>query len=108
MIKVAVDCFGGDNSPAANVEGALSALEKNGGLYVILTGDEQKIRAELEGKSYDKDRLEIIHAPDVIDCDEKPTDAVRYKKDSSLMAAVDRLRTDDTVAGMVSVGSTGA
>lgn len=108
MIKVVVDCFGGDNSPKANVEGALEALSEYSKLYVILTGDEEKINAELQGKSYDKDRLQIIHAPSVIGCDEKPTDAIRQKRDSSMMAAIDLLRTDDTVAGMVSVGSTGA
>lgn len=108
MIKVALDCFGGDNSPKANVEGALAALDKNKELYIILTGDEANIRAELEGKAFDSDRLQIVHAPQVIGCDEKPTEAIRQKKDSSMMAAVDLLRTDDTVAGMVSVGSTGA
>ena len=108
MIKVVVDCFGGDNSPKANVEGALKALSKNKELYIILTGDEANIRAELEGKDFDADRLEIVHAPSVIGCDEKPTDAIRQKHDSSMMAAIDLLRTDDTVAGMVSVCSTGA
>ena len=108
MIKVALDCFGGDNSPKANVEGALAALDKNKELYIILTGDEANIRAELEGKNFDPDRLEIIHAPQVIGCDEKPTEAIRQKRDSSMMAAIDLLRTDETVAGMVSVGSTGA
>lgn len=108
MIKVAVDCFGGDNSPKANVDGALSALEKNKELYIILTGDEANIRAELEGKKFDENRLQIVHAPSVIGCDEKPTEAIRQKKDSSMMAAIDLLRTDETVSGMVSVGSTGA
>ena len=108
MVKVALDCFGGDNSPKANVEGALAALAKNKELYMILTGDEANLRAELEGKEYDKDRLEIIHAPQVIGCDEKPTDVIKQKRDSSMMAAIDLLRTDETVAGMVSVGSTGA
>lgn len=108
MIKVAVDCFGGDNSPRANVEGALAALAQNKELYIILTGDEANLRAELEGKEFDFERLQIIHAPSVIGCDEKPTDAIRQKRDSSMMAAIDLLRTDDTVAGMVSVGSTGA
>ena len=85
MIKVAVDCFGGDNSPKANVEGALSALSKNKDLYIILTGDEANLRAELQGKDFDADRLQIIHAPAVIGCDEKPTDAIRQKRDSSIL-----------------------
>ena len=108
MIKVVADCFGGDHSPGANVEGAVAALAKNKELYSRRTGDEANIRAELAGKKYDRDRLEIIHAPAVIGCDEKPTEVIKTKRDSSMMAAIDLLRTDETVAGMVSVGSTGA
>ncbi len=108
MIKIALDCFGGDNSPGANVKAALAALEKNSELYIILTGDEANLRAELENKSFDTDRLEIIHAPEVITGDDKPTEAIRQKKNSSMMAAIDLLRTDETVTGMVSVGATGA
>ena len=82
MIKIIVDCFGGDHSPRANVEGALAALAKNPDLYLILTGDEGILHKELEGKSYDAARLEIVHAPQVIGCDEKPTDVVRLKRNS--------------------------
>ena len=59
MIKIIVDCFGGDRSPDANVDGALSALRKFQDLYVILTGDENILRSKLEGKVYDFERLEI-------------------------------------------------
>ena len=108
MIKIAVDCFGGDRSPQANIDGSLAALEKNKELHLILTGDEQTIRDHLCDKKYDESRLEILHAPTVITPDEKPTDAIRLKRDSSMMAAVNLLRTDDSVSGMVSTGSTGA
>ena len=74
MIKLLVDCFGGDHSPQAPVAGALAALAKNPDLHLILTGDEAILRKELEGKAYDAARLEIVHAPEVIGCDEKPTD----------------------------------
>jgi len=108
MIKVAVDCFGGDHSPQANVDGALQALKDHDDLHVILTGDEALIRQALEDKDYDKDRLEIIHAPLVITGEDKPTDAIRLKRDSSMMSAVKLLREDDSVAGMVCTGATGA
>lgn len=108
MIRIVIDCFGGDNSPSANVEGALAALEKNGDLYVILSGDEAKIKECLDGKKYPADRVEILHAPTVIGCDEKPTEVIKTKKDSSMIAAAELLRTDESVTGMVSVGSTGA
>ena len=108
MVKLVLDCFGGDNSPGANVQGAVSALGKQKDLQLVLTGDEEKIKSELSKLSYDKDRLEIVNAPEVIGCDEKPTDAIRLKKESSMMKAVYLCRKDDSIDGMISVGSTGA
>ena len=108
MIKLIIDCFGGDHSPQAPVEGALAAMGKNPELYLILTGDESLLRKELEGNAYDASRLEIVHAPEVIGCDEKPTDVVRLKRNSSMMKAIMMLRDEDDIAGMVSTGSTGA
>jgi len=108
MIKIVVDCFGGDHCPEAPVGGALKALETFPDLYIILTGDETVLRRELEGKSYDSARLEIVHAPQVITCNDKPTDAVRLKRDSSMMKAIMMLRDRDDIAGLVSVGSTGS
>ena len=108
IIKIAVDCFGGDHSPSAQVEGSLDALSRFPDLHVILTGDEETLKKELEGKEYDASRLSILHAPDVVTCEDKPTDAIRLKRESSMMRAVKLLREDDDVAGMVSTGSTGA
>ena len=108
MLKVLIDCFGGDHSPEANVDGALTAMGWFGDLYVILTGDEAAIRRCLEGKTYDASRLEIVHAPEVISCDEKPIDAVRLKKESSMIKGIRLLRDRDDIAAMVSTGSTGA
>ena len=108
MIKIIVDCFGGDRSPRAQVEGSLAALAKNPDLYLILTGDEEVLKAELAGREYDVSRLEIVHAPEVIGCDEKPTDAIRLKRNSSMIKAMIMLRDEDDIAGMVSCGSTGA
>ena len=108
MIKILIDCFGGDHCPQAPVEGALAALRKNPDLYVMLCGDQEIIGRELEGKSYDTSRVEIVHAPEVIGCDEKPTDVVRLKRNSSMMKAIILLRDRDDIAAMVSTGSTGA
>ncbi len=108
MIKIAVDCFGGDHSPEAQVEGSLLALSQFPDLSLILAGDEEILRSHLVGKTYDEERLSILHAPEVVGCDEKPTDAIRLKKESSMMKTIRLLREDDTVAGIVSMGSTGA
>ena len=108
MIKIIVDCFGGDHSPQAQVDGALAALAANADLYLILTGDETLLKAALQGKSYDAARLEIVHAPEVIGCDEKPTDVIRLKRNSSMMKGIILLRDEDDIAALVSSGSTGA
>jgi len=108
MIKIIVDCFGGDHCPEAPVEAALSALRKMPDLYLMLAGDEAVLVNLLKGREYDPSRLEIIHAPEVIGCDEKPTDAVRLKRNSSMMKSIILLRDRDDIAGMVSTGSTGA
>ncbi len=108
MIKIIVDCFGGDRCPEAPIEGALAALAKTPDLHVILSGDKNVIGKHLEGREYDASRLEIMHAPEVIGCDEKPTDVVRLKRNSSMMKGIIELRDNDDVAALVSVGSTGA
>ena len=108
MVKIVLDCFGGDHCPQACVDGALAALCEMPALSLILTGDAQVLRQALEGRSYDASRLEIVHAPEVIGCDEKPTDAIRLKRNSSMIRAIRILRDEDGVDGMVSTGSTGA
>ena len=107
-MKILVDCFGGDHSPQANVEGALLALQDFADLSVVLTGDETILKNCLEGKQYDASRVEIVHAPEVIGGDEKPIDAVRLKKESSMIKAIRLLRDSDDYSAMVSTGSTGA
>ncbi len=108
MIRLILDCFGGDHSPDANIDGALAALEGIADLSLILSGDEEIIKAKLEGRKYDAARIEILHAPEVVSCDEKPTDAIRLKRESSMMKGIKLLREDDSIGGMVSMGSTGA
>ena len=108
MIKIIVDCFGGDHSPQAPVDGALAALAKNPDLPLLLTGGEATLKAALAGKAYDAARLEIVHAPEVIGCDEKPTDVIRLKRNSSMMKGIIMLRDEDDIAALVSTGSTGA
>lgn len=108
MIKIVVDCFGGDHSPEANIDGAVSALKHFPDLSLVLTGDEAAIRGHLSNCSYDASRLEVFNAPEVIGCDEKPTDAIRLKRESSMVRAIRLLRDDDSISGMVSIGSTGA
>ena len=82
MVKIIVDCFGGDHSPEANIDGAIAALRNFDDLHIILTGDEEVLKAKLAERSYPAGRIEIVHAPQVIDCNDRPTDAIRMKRDS--------------------------
>lgn len=107
MVKIAIDAFGGDNAPRAVVEGAIEALLDYDDIEIILCGKEDAIRKELEGSKYDERRLSVLHAPEVIDCHEQPTLAVKRKKDSSLVRAL-KLVADKEADCIVSAGSTGA
>ena len=64
-MRIAVDAFGGDNAPAAVVEGCIDALKKYPDMSVTLCGDEERIKAELEKYRYDVARVDILHAPDL-------------------------------------------
>ncbi len=109
MIKIVVDAMGGDNAPDEIVKGAVDSLKVKDGFKVVLTGDKERIEAVLAtcGK-YDENRIEVVHASEVITNDDIPTKAIKTKKDSSLVVAMNMLKTDDEVGALVSAGSTGA
>lgn len=85
---IAIDAMGGDFAPKAVAEGALLALEKTpADVKLCLYGDKEQIEACLQGQTYDKQRLDIVHCSEVISCEEAPAVAVRAKKDASLVRA---------------------
>ena len=108
MIKLVIDCMGGDNSPLVNVEGTIKALNEIKDLSVILCGKEEQIQDCLKKFSYDKERVEILDAKDEITCHDSPVEAIATKKESSLVKSLTLLKKDDSVQGLVSLGSTGA
>ena len=77
-------------------------------ISLVLTGKEDEIKRELELLGCDMSRVEIINAPEVITNDDVPTAAIRSKKNSSLVAALNALKEREDCLGMVSAGSTGA
>lgn len=107
-MKIVVDAFGGDFAPLEVVAGTVKALNANPKLEVVLVGDKDKITEILQHLVFVSDRLEIVHAPDVVGMDEIPTVAIRTKKTSSIVVAYDYLRTNDDAVALVSAGSTGA
>ena len=107
MVRVAVDAMGGDYAPVEPVKGAIEALNENERLYILLTGKKELIEKELSGYTYDRDRLEIVPASEVIETGEAPVMAVRQKKDSSLVAGLNLVK-EGRADAFVSSGNTGA
>ena len=107
-MKIVVDAFGGDYAPQEIVAGAVKALQENEDLNLVLVGDKDKITEILQGLVFVSDRLEIVHAPDVVTMDDVPTVAIRTKKTSSIVVAYDYLKQNDDAVALVSAGSTGA
>ena len=107
MDKIILDGMGGDNAPAAIVEGAVRALKDDKQLYLIIAGREAEIKAELAKYKYDASRVEILDCPDVIGMNDVPTEAIKNRQ-ASLTAAYWHLKKNEDVCGLVSAGSTGA
>lgn len=107
-MKLVIDAYGGDNAPKAIINGVCKALREWGDFEVILTGDESGIKEELALiDSPDMSRITIVHAPEVITCDEQPTLAIKRKKNSSLVAAME-IMAEHRADCLISAGSTGA
>ena len=108
MIKILIDTLGGDRSPQANIEGAIRAINEIDDLEVVFVGRQSDNEKLLESLSFDRSRVSFVDAQDEISCNDKPTDAIRYKTESSLFKCLDLLKNDESVGGLVSCGSTGA
>lgn len=106
MTVIAVDAMGGDYAPGEIVAGVLEALAAYDGLKIKLFGPIDALKS-LAGNAWGADRLEIIDAPDVITNHEAPVEAVRKKKNASLVMAMQAVK-DGEAQGVISAGSTGA
>ncbi len=106
-LRIAVDAMGGDNAPAAPVEGAVTALKNNTALQITLLGDEKRIGEELGRLSYGGERLSIVHCTEEIAMAEPPVMAIQKKKDSSIVKGMTMVRRGEADA-FVSAGNTGA
>lgn len=106
-VKVALDAMGGDNAPGEIVKGAVLALEEKKELFIYVVGKEDAVNAELAKYTYDKSRLEVVNATEVIETAEPPVMAIRKKKDSSIVVAMNMVKNGNCDA-FVSAGSSGA
>ncbi|MBE5969104.1 MAG: phosphate acyltransferase PlsX [Lachnospiraceae bacterium] len=107
MIVVAVDAMGGDNAPFEIVKGAVDAVNEENRVKVKLFGDEATIKNELSKYSFDNSKIEIVHTSEVIETAEAPVNAIRGKKDSSLVRGIRDVKEGGSDA-FVSAGSSGA
>lgn len=108
MIRIAIDAMGGDHAPAVPVAGAVLALaELPGDIAIQLVGQPHPIERELERSQVDRKRIEVVDAPEVIGMGEKPLQAVRSKRNSSIALGLGLQKAGQSDA-FISAGNTGA
>ena len=107
LVRVAVDAMGGDYAPVEPVKGAVEAVNADERVKVQLVGQVDVIEKELQKYTYPKERVEIVPATEIIETGEPPVNAIRHKKDSSIVVGMKKVRCGEADA-FVSSGSTGA
>lgn len=106
-MKIAVDAMGGDFAPEKIVKGAAKAARRFG-CEIVLVGDEEKIKRILTKENRQNDeRIQIVNTTQIIQMNEHPAEAVRTKKDASVVVAT-RLVKEGKCDAVLSAGSTGA
>jgi phosphate acyltransferase len=105
-MRIALDAMGGDFAPQINVDGAIAALQANPELEVVLVGDQPVLEKLLEQAGYSGGRLAVQGAEGHVGMEEKPTDALRKKPNSSI-AVCWRLMAGREVGAVVSAGTRG-
>lgn len=105
-MKIIVDAFGGDNAPVEVIKGAARAVAELG-VEIILTGDENKIKAAAAENNVSLDGISILHTESVIDIHEEPTSIIKERSDCSMAIGLKAL-ADGQGDAFVSAGSTGA
>ncbi|HFL3863342.1 TPA: phosphate acyltransferase PlsX [Clostridioides difficile] len=105
-MKIVIDGMGGDNAPKSNVEGAVNAI-KEYQVDLIITGDKYLLEKEFSNYEFDRNKLEIVHTTEIIENEDKPVKAIRSKKDSSMVVALNLVKEGKADA-IISAGNTGA
>lgn len=107
ITRVVVDAMGGDYAPAEPVKAAVDAVNGAENIKVILAGRQDAVQAELEKYTYPKEQIEVVHAEEVIETAEPPVNAIRRKKQSSMVIGMNMVKNKEADA-FVSSGSSGA
>ena len=107
MVNIALDAMGGDNAPKEMVKGAVEAVKDNSSICVYLVGREKQLQKELAEYQYPKEQIKIMNAEEIIETSEHPVEAIRKKKQSSIVVAMNLVKSGDCDA-FVSAGNSGA
>jgi glycerol-3-phosphate acyltransferase PlsX len=105
--RIAVDAMGGDEGVRVMIEGAALARRRHDQFKFLLVGDEARIKAALENHPNLRAASEVLHSSDVVSGDEKPTQALRRAKTTSMGMAINAVKQGEAGAA-VSAGNTGA
>ena len=105
-MRIILDGMGGDNAPAAVVEGAVIA-SKEIEHEIVIIGQEELIQNELNKYRYNPKKISVVNAREVITNEEAPVRAVRSKKDSSIVRGINMVKNGEGDI-FISAGSTGA
>lgn len=106
-IVVSVDAMGGDNAPQAIVDGIALSHVRHPKVKFLLHGDHARLQPILLNKSAIKNAVQVMHCDDVIAMDDKPAQALRRGRNTSMWRAIDAVRNKDAQVA-VSAGNTGA
>lgn len=107
MTNIVLDCMGGETYAESLVNGAMSALDKNEDLNLIIVGKYEKFKFEIKRWDKFKNRIEVIDVPNIIEGNDDPVKSIKTKKDSSLVISLETVIKKNYDA-VVSTGNTGA
>ncbi len=106
-MRIAVDVMGGDHGCGVVIEGARRALLADKRITALyLVGNKTEIHAALPRGGFRDHRVRVVHAAEVLTMEDKPAAAVRKKRDSSMVRAVELVH-DGRADAVVSLGNTG-
>ncbi|MBR6765099.1 MAG: phosphate acyltransferase PlsX [Clostridia bacterium] len=106
-MKLIIDAMGGDNAPCEIIKGTVEKLNIRDDFSVIFVGPEDTVKEELKKYTYPSERVEIVNATEVIGMEEHPVEAIKKKKDSSMVVG-QLLLKEGKADAFVTCGSTGA